>query len=229
MAEITYNYCFTFAKGRERRFNIEIAPDTLLLIPHSLEGADWTRLSYQQCRCCPLTPDTVPYCSIAVNLSELVISFTDTISYETCHVTCTTAERAIFKETTVQEGLSSVMGIIMATSGCPIMKILKPMARFHLPFATAEEAMFRSVSAYLLCQYFNYLESGKSDFYLENVTSQYKEIEMVNSGMLKRIKHASQEDADRNAIITLNCLAQLLNMEIKNNLQSLRPFFLDQA
>ena len=33
------------------------------------------------------------------------------------------------------------------------MESLKPMVRFHLPFATVEETVFRSVSTYLLSQY----------------------------------------------------------------------------
>lgn len=121
------------------------------------------------------------------------------------------------------------MGLIMATSGCPVMNILKPMARFHLPFATIDESLFRSVSVYLLRQYFIYLDQGESDFHLENVKSYYDKIEKVNSGILRRIKSATKLDADRNAIVILNCLAQILHLELDDNLQSLAYIFKENS
>lgn len=228
MASITYDYCFTFPNGDSKKFSIELDYNTLLLIPQEQKFAEWAELPINQCSCCPLTSASHPYCPIAANLSELVITFKDTASYESCHVSCVTAERVISKDTIVQEGLSSIMGIIMATSGCPIMDILRPMARFHLPFATVDEAMFRSVSVYLLRQYFIYVENGKSDFHLENVKQYYGKIEIVNSGILQRIKHATKMDADRNAIVILNCLAQILYLELDDNLQSLQHIFLER-
>jgi hypothetical protein len=227
MPPIQFSYCFAFPHGKVKQFSIEIDNSTLLLLPRPHDYAEWTQLSCRQCSCCPLLLDENQYCPIAVNLSELVTAFRDTISYEPCRVTCTTAERVITKDTIVQEGLSSIIGIIMATSGCPVMDILKPMARFHLPFASVDEAMFRSVSVYLLRQYFIYLESGSSDFHLENIKSYYSKIEMVNSGILQRIKSAARKDADRNAIVILNCLAQILYLELEDNLQSLKYIFQD--
>lgn len=227
MKPITYEYCFTFPNGSSKKFIIELDEKTLLLIPQDQSFSEWADLPYYQCSCCPLNVKTHRYCPIAANLSELVMTFKDTASYESCHVSCWTAERTISKDTIVQEGLSSIMGIIMATSGCPIMEILKPMARFHLPFATVDEAMFRSVSVYLLRQYFIYQTRGVSDFHLEKVKDYYTKIEIVNSGILKRIKEATKMDADRNAIVILNCLAQILYLELDDNLQSLQHIFID--
>ena len=122
---------------------------------HLHSRPDWTYLADHQCSCCALDKKNVTHCPIAVNISELVTAFKDMVSHESCNVSCITAERTVTKNTLVQDGLSSIMGIIMATSGCPTMDILKPMARFHLPFATVDEAMFRSISVYLLRQYFH--------------------------------------------------------------------------
>ncbi len=227
MASITYDYCFTFPNGEVKEFSIELDYTTLKFISQEQEFAEWALLSNNQCSCCPLKLEEYKYCPIAANLSDLVITFKDTASYESCHVSCTTAERVISKNTIVQEGLSSIMGIIMATSGCPVMDILKPMARFHLPFATVDESMFRSISVYLLRQYFIYTEKGETDFHLENVKTYYSKIEIVNSGILERIKYATKMDADRNAIVILNCLAQILYLELDDNLQSLHHIFTD--
>ncbi len=226
MQPINYQYSFIFPNGNKKEFTIPIAPDTLLFKPQNNNFPDWTKLRNDQCSCCTLIEEENQYCPIAANLSELVLTFKDTASYESCHVSCKTKERVVSKDTIVQDGLSSIMGIIMATSGCPVMEILKPMARFHLPFATVDEAMVRSVSVYLLRQYFIYLDNGSSDFHLENVKSYYSKIELVNGGILERIKHATKLDADRNAIVILNCLAQILYLELDDDLQSLRHLFL---
>ena len=221
--DITYKYCFDFPNGMKKRFLVQLDGRTFLFKPTTHNRPDWTNLAEYQCSCCTLTD--VTHCPIAVNISELVTSFKDIVSHEACKVSCITAERTVTKNTLVQDGLSSIMGIIMATSGCPTMDILKPMARFHLPFASVDEAMFRSVSVYLLRQYFSYQRGGASDFFLKNVKSYYQKIENVNKGILNRVKHASQLDADRNAIVILNALAQILHMEIDDDLRSLRKIF----
>jgi len=223
--DITYKYCFDFPNGTKKRFLIQLDSKTLLFKSTIHNRPDWTYLTDHQCTCCALNKKSVTYCPLAVNISELVTSFKDMVSHESCNVSCITAERTVTKNTLVQDGLSSIMGIIMATSGCPTMEILKPMARFHLPFATVDEAMFRSISVYLLRQYFSHQKGGSSDFFLKNVKSYYQEIENVNKGILNRIKHASRLDADRNAIVILNALAQILNMEIDDDLRSLRSIF----
>jgi hypothetical protein len=221
--DITYKYCFDFPNGMKKRFLVQLDGRTFLFKPAVHALPDWTILTENQCSCCALK--NVPHCPLAVNISELVTSFKDIVSYEACMVSCITAERTVSKNTLVQDGLSSIMGIIMATSGCPTMDILKPMARFHLPFATVDEAMFRSTSVYLLRQYFTFQKGGAGDFFLKNLKSYYEEIESVNKGILNRIRQASQLDADRNAIVILNALAQILNLEIDDDLRSLRRIF----
>ena len=76
------------------------------------------------------------------------------LSHEMVTVTVRTDERTFTKETMIQHGLSPLVGIIMTTGGCPIMEHLKPMVRFHLPFASLEETIFRMVSMYLMVQYY---------------------------------------------------------------------------
>ena len=57
----------------------------------------------------------------------------------------------------------------MATSGCPHMDFFKPMARFHLPLANAEETVYRATSMYLLAQYFLQREGKEADMELEGL------------------------------------------------------------
>ncbi len=60
-------------------------------------------------------------------------------------------------------GLSPLIGIVMTTSGCPVMEHRNPMERFHLPFATLEETIFGMVSMYLLVQHYRYQDGKPTD------------------------------------------------------------------
>ena len=72
------------------------------------------------------------------------------VSFDTVGVTVLQSERTVYVETTAQQAMSSVLGLIMATAGCPWTDRLRPMARFHLPFANEAETLYRSVSMFLL-------------------------------------------------------------------------------
>lgn len=225
MNEITYNYCFDFPDSRKKRFLIQLDPVTFEYKSSGHVPPDWALLGVARCQCCHLDLARHDYCPIAANIAELVIAFKDIASHKSCLVSCISAARTCTKDTTVQEGLASIMGIIMATSGCPSMSILKPMACFHLPFATVEESMFRSASAYLLRQYFSHKNGENCDFFMHRIQEYYDEVQQVNEGILKRINMTSEMDADKNAIITLNSLAQILVMEVDEDLDSLKHLF----
>lgn len=225
-----FHYQFEFTDGNVKGYDILLAPDTLSLMREDEDQAlaDWTRLDYEQCQCCPLTPDTHPRCPIAINIMELVDNFKDVFSYHDCTVVCETVERKYSKNTSVMEGLSAIFGVIMATSDCPVMEFLKPMARFHLPFSTIEETTVRTASMYLLAQYFKYKDQTGMKFDFKILENHYARVQQVNEGLLKRIKSVSSEDADKNAIITLHSLSQFLSMEIDYSLGGLESIFIDR-
>ena len=105
------------------------------------------------------------------------------------------------------------------------MSFFKPMARFHLPFSTIEETVFRSTSVYLLRQYFEYKSGKTPDLHLTKLDEHYKKVQQVNKGMLDRINIAVEKDADLNAIVILNAIAQMFSMEIEDNLNSFEYLF----
>lgn len=225
MTETTFNYRFDFPDTSKKRFLIKLDPDTYRYKPSNNTPPDWALLGVGRCECCTLDLENNEYCPISANIADLVYAFKDTASHKSCTVSCISAARTCSKDTTVQDGLASIMGIIMATSGCPSMAILKPMACFHLPFATVEESMYRSVSAYLLRQYFSHTKGETCDFFMHRIQEHYSEVQMVNEGILKRINMTSEMDADKNAIVTLNALAQILVMEVDEDLDSLKLLF----
>jgi hypothetical protein len=137
-----------------------------------------------------------------------------------------TAERTYSKELPLQEGLFGLVGLIMATSNCPFLDFLRPMARFHLPFSTLQETTVRSVSFYLLRQYFVAKKGGVPDLDLVELQKLYDAVELVNFGVVERLRSISEQDAEANSIATLHSLAFLLSEQLTNRLSDLDRMFL---
>ena len=221
-----FNYDIELEDGQRTRFHIALDPLTLTMRPASPEPyPPWTQLSYQQCSCCPLSPKTLLYCPIAVNIRELVDRFKDILSHKNCMVVCETVNRTYSKKTSAMEGLTSVFGIVMATSNCPVMNFLKPMARFHLPFASVEETTARSTSLFLLSQYFEYKKGRVNSFDFDKLEKSYARVQLINEGLLARIRSLGNRDADKNAIITLHSISQFLSMEMDFSLTAIAHLF----
>lgn len=222
-----FHYQFQFEDDYTKNYHIALDPKTLSLIhnEHLHRPQDWTHLNYKQCSNCPLVIDSHPFCPIAVNIMDLVETFKDVLSYHNCTVVCETEDRTYSKNTSIMEGLSAIFGVIMATSDCPIMNFLKPMARFHLPFSSVDETTARTASMYLLGQYFRYKDQSDIKMDFKPLENHYAQVRLVNEGIIKRISSVSKQDADKNAIVTLHSLSLFLSMEIDYSLSSLEYIF----
>ena len=224
--EYWFDYQINLEEGQRTRFRIALDPRTLLMIVDS-DGPKpaWTKLSYNQCQCCPLDPQTHSHCPIAVNIAGLVDQFNNITSHANCLVICETRDRTYSKQTSVMDGLTSIFGIVMATSNCPIMNFLKYMARYHLPFSSVEETTARSTSLFLLEQYFLYKKGLVKAFDFDLLERKYAKVQLVNEGLLARIHSLGEKDADKNAIITLHALSQFLSIEMDFSLHTIAHFF----
>lgn len=226
MEELIYTYIFNLGNGKEKEFRVRLDSETLNCIqPKETVNPEWTRLEYAKCRNCPLTSSQNEFCPIAVNLVGPITFFKDSISYEKADVLVKTKERDIFAKTTIQKGLSCLIGIYMTTSGCPIMEKLKPMVYQHLPFASPEETIYRATSMYLLGQYFLNKEGKTPDWELKGLVKIYEEIRIVNQDICKRLRDAANEDASVNAVIILNVFADMLPFSIERGLNKLKHLF----
>ena len=226
MNPIKVVYHFGFPDGGSKAYTVELDRATLSYLPAVTEPPPaWARLENHQCGHCPLEPAEHPYCPVATNLAALVEFFKDKASVAEATVTVTTEERTYVKQLSLQRGIFGIFGLVMATSSCPYMDFLKPMARFHLPFSTAEETIVRSVSMYLLLQYFVAKRGEQPDLGLEHLETHYGNIQQVNDGILERIKGVVENDADLNALIILQGFADLLTMAISKDLSKIEPLF----
>lgn len=220
-----YLYKFKFENGTEKDFEIRLNEDDLALFqedePHKPE---WTKLKYSQCENCPLSDD-VEYCPVAVNLSKLVDTFHNEVSFQSTVVTVETPQRTYEKKTTLQKALSSIIGVYMVTSDCPVMDKLRPMSRFHLPFATTMETFFRQVSMYLMAQLLLERKGKKPDWSLKGLLEIYKAVNLVNKGMSQRLLNASEKDANVNAVVILHSFGDGISYFIEGGLDELEPMF----
>jgi len=223
---IYFDYKFRFEDGKEEDIKIHLDPLTLEYLPQKpLTGDEWTRLEHHQCESCPLDAVRTPHCPLALAIEDQVALFREKFSYESAKSTVHTNERTYSKDTTMQKGLSSILGILMVSSGCPVMAKLRPMVRFHLPFSTVLETTFRTTSTYLLGQFFLQKKGEAPDFTFDGLTEIYKNINMVNRAMGKRITSMAGKDASINALIILDIFALDIPLSIEDQVKELEPFF----
>jgi len=184
----------------------------------------WARLEVEQCACCPLG-DEHAYCPAAQSLANLMDDLGSLLSYDEVDTTVETPTRTMRVTVPAQKALSSILGLVMGTSGCPILARFMPMARFHLPFASTEETTFRSVGAYLMAQYFVHREGGEADWELSGLKAFYKDVHTINKAMVARMREELDGDAAVNAVAILDLFAHFLPMAVDEQLAELRPLF----
>lgn len=224
---LTYQYKFILGNGIEKEFIIELDKNTLNLQTHSDKLLpSWTALEYHQCSICTLDPQESAFCPVAVNLVDLVEFFQMSASYEKIELHIETEARNFAKKTSLQQGISSLIGIYMVTSGCPVMDNLKPMVRFHLPFATIEETKYRAVSMYLMAQYFLFKEGEEPDWELKHLADIYDDIKLLNMNFSQRLSSIGLEDATLNALVELDCFAENIRIGLsKDKLTEIKALF----
>lgn len=220
------DYIFRFRSGETREFSLDLDEVTLSLRPPgNVAHPPWVSLNFHNCPECSLDPSANTCCPIACHLAEVVEAFRDHNSYDEVRVEVRVKERSYLKETTLQDGLGSLAGVIMATGGCPVLELLKPMARFHLPFATVEETEFRMISMYLVAQYILQTRGGKPDWSLEGLAETYARVERVNHAFVERIRAASVKDAGVNAIVRLDCFAKSIPVAVRTMMREYEHYF----
>ncbi len=214
MFEIKFS--FTFAKDLEKTFTVVL--DDNLEVDGFTESRkpDWALLKNFRCEICSLDEQRYKYCPVLLNLNKAVSFFTGFPSYEKVQLTVETPQRNYEKKTTVQDALSSMAGILMAGSCCPVMSKLKPLIKFHLPFATIEETSYRALSMYLVAQYLRQSNGEKPDWELKEMDKLYKQIQIVNATIAELLTSLEEKDTGKNAVIVLNNFASFLALRLED-------------
>lgn len=218
-------YVYRFEDGTDLKFDLFLDRESLALtLQKETDLPDWTLLARNKCSPCPLG-GSHKYCPVAAHLSGIVEKFKKFVSHDKVLVDCIVEERIYSKNTTVQMGLSSLLGIIMTTSGCPVMEPLKPMVRFHLPFASLEETIFRMVSMYLVAQYLRQQAGKTAAWSLEGLARIYEQVGQVNNDFADRLLGAAQNDVNVNALVNLDAFAKMVPLAADSMLRKITPYF----
>lgn len=218
-------YSFVFEDGDRKDFEVLLDGRGLNRAADDSTPPEWARLGQNQCPSCPLSPETTAHCPAALQLAHVVATFADCTSFEEVSVTVRTKERTYLKSTTLQLGVSALIGLVMATSGCPVMEYLKPMARFHLPFASGEETEFRMLSMYLVAQVKRQAKGLAPDWSVEGLKEIYAKVTEINASFAKRLREAASNDANMNALVNLDCFAKAAPWVVKTKLNELDALF----
>ena len=226
MEPIKIKYIFRWPDEGEDSYELALDSVTLDIIsPRPGEIPQWAMLDFNKCPSCPLDAASSPYCPLALALVSLNSGFSHLASYEKAHVAVITAERITMKDTTVQQAVSSLMGLISPCSGCPHTRFFKPMARFHQPFATGLETIYRAASMYMLAQYFLKTEGKETDYGLTGLNDIYRNLHEVNTHCAMRLRHGASNDSTVNAVVLLDLLAKSMPYAIDGSLEELGHLF----
>lgn len=217
-------YYFTFDDGVELKFSVDLDrvydPKKI-----AVDAPDWAKLENNQCSNCPLNKKDHPYCPPALDLDKVARDFQRISAHTKANVRVVTPDREYVKRVGLEEGVRALMGLIMATSACPIFGTLKASARMHLPFASSQEFILRSASMYLMRQYFVAKEGGEPDWELKGLVKTNEQLQLVNHGFWQRTISAFQNDANSKALLSLFSLSSSVSSSLDAQLDKIKPLF----
>jgi hypothetical protein len=221
---MTIQYFFTFDDGMELKFAVDI--DRVFNPKQDLSQApEWTRLGNNQCSNCPLSKDKFSHCPAALDLDKVARDFQKIPAITKTNIRVVTPEREYVKRASLEEGVRALMGLIMATSACPIFGVLKPNARNHLPFANKDEFILRAASMYLMSQYFIYKEGGAPDWELKGLVKTNEQLQLVNHAFWQRVVGAFQNDSNSKALLSFFTMSNSVSASLEAQLTKIRPVF----
>ncbi len=217
--ELNISYIFKFPSGEEKIFDLKLDKISLSLNNETdYNFPDWARLKNFKCPHCTLDEKIHEFCPVAKNIVKLLNEFNSFPSFQNARITVVTDSRTYSKETSLQAGVSSLLGVIMVSSGCPVTGKLKPLLRFHLPFASLEETQIKALSIYLLSQYVAWKKGMEPDWQMSNLFKIYEDLKILNINVSKKIANLEEKDTNINSLVILNNFAEYVALTLDDKL-----------
>lgn len=221
---MTIQYFFVFDDGAQFQFDVD--PERTFDRHQDFSKApSWTKLTNNQCSNCPLSRDEYSHCPAALDLDRVARDFQRFSSQVKANVRVVTPEREYVKRVSLEEGVRALMGLIMATSACPIFQELKPNARHHLPFASKEEFILRSATMYLLKQHYVMRDGGQPDWEMKGLVKMNERLQLVNHAIWQRIVGAFQNDSNSKALLSFFAMSSSVTASLDAQLSKIKPVF----
>ncbi|MCK5663683.1 MAG: hypothetical protein KAI17_09355 [Thiotrichaceae bacterium] len=217
-------YTFSMDEGKVLSYKVEFDRTRERILDKNLYPI-WTQLDFHQCPNCPLNRTEYSHCPVAIDAHDIVLGFAEVLSCKEADIRVRTVEREYFKHTDVQTGLRALIGFVMATSACPILRPLRGMAYYHLPFASLDEIVFRVASAYLLHQYYLHQKGETVDLEFEGLKENFKTLQTLNYHFSDRVRAACDADANLNVLATLFTISSMLSLSLDKHLKKIEYLF----
>ena len=211
-------YRFDLADERAIEFKVSTAEQPAVPVGGLPE---WTRLEHCQCSNCPLSRKEHPFCPAATAMLPVVEAFREEDAYQKVQVTVKDDRRTYAKEATLEEALRSLLGLKMAMSACPVLGELRSMAVHHLPFASTDEFILRSVSHYLMQQYFDMRAGREPDWKLVGLVDRNQRLQLVNQALWQRIHAVCKGDSNLKALLNFFSMASSVSFSLESQLRKL--------
>ena len=186
---------------------------------------DWVSLERFRCKRCTLPEGSRRSCPAALSILPVTRSLSGRYSYSKIEVRVERRDVTYSAQMATQRAARPVIGLLLALSACPVMMRLRPMARFHVPFASAEHTILRFFGMHFVAQHLRQLQGLEPAWNEDGLLVLLDDLHAVNKRLADRIRAASEEDAAVNALIILDALAGAVEDSVENSLEGLRPFF----
>ncbi|WP_250658488.1 DUF6901 family protein [Alkalimarinus coralli] len=215
------DYVFEFSDSTQLAYQVDIERPQITDEWADENAEEWTRLEHCQCANCPLAKSE-KYCPAALDIQRLVADFKSQPAFQKVDVKVTTPERNYSKHAGLEEGLRSLMGLVLATSKCPILSELKPMAQHHMPFASSDEFILRNVSIYLIQQHFEMRSGREPDWAMKGLVDRNKRLQLVNQALWQRIHTVCEGDSNLKALLSFFSMASSVSFSLESQMQKLK-------
>jgi len=197
-----------------------------LILPPDSPRPDWTLLGHRRCPNCPLDDNSV-HCPSALGIAMFLPAFANRVSHEKAVIEVETPVRTFVANTTFQTGMAALIGLVCATSGCPLTRFLRPMARYHTPFADEKETLTRSFAIWLLGRYIARQQQGGDEaLSLQGLKDHYAELSAMNLALSNRMRDSVNRDAALNAVVILDLFAQIAPINIDGDFEDIADLYM---
>jgi hypothetical protein len=219
-------YRFFAADNEKIEVRLDFDAITFELLPVAAQSRpNWTRLDDHPCRCCSLPKESV-FCPSALGIARFVGAFDSRFSYEKAVVEIETPLRVVLLKSRFQAGMASLLGLVCATSGCPATQFLRPLVRFHFPFANEQEMLFHIFSASVLGLSMKSATQGHADRQvIDDLKEKHATLRTVMANLADRLRPVVKRYAPLNADILLDSFAEIAPDDIEDGLDALRGIF----
>jgi len=207
--------------GEQLSFNVQNHKD---LDPQELNSysdlPDWVKLEFHQCTICPYKSENITFCPAAFELQDVIQQCSDCISHERVELSRLAKEGTVTTETDMQRALFAVIGEKAISSGCIILNSRQWSLGYYSMFTTPENLFYRSISSYLMRQFFASPDNCNPD--LKGHLDYLDEVINVFGSLLQRIRGESSQDANNNALASIVMSGQLLRHQRDDWLDELK-------